>query len=222
MRRAAPRRATTWPRPRAGTAYPRPPRITNPFYTAGWVRSCLQDESGRTNRACDWPARTCNASGSRADCAVSRRLPGQSRASLPAREEPLRMRRTRFSATRSVSLSPAFPLSPPLPRRSSRLSSFVRLYAIASPDQRLSQPAVTNLSSLSLPIPPSFSCTLESASFRPLIALPGNLHVVVPSRSLSTDDDRRVVNLLIFFLRSYIVGPFKVFKPCCVAWDRHE
>lgn len=86
MRCAAPRRATTWPRPRAGTAYPRPPRITNPFYTAGWVRSCLQDESGRTNRACDWPARTCNASGSRADCAVSRRLPGQSRASLPARE----------------------------------------------------------------------------------------------------------------------------------------
>lgn len=61
--------------------------VTNPFYTAGWVRSCLQDESGRTNRACDWPTRTCNASGSRADCAVSCRLPGQSRASLPARED---------------------------------------------------------------------------------------------------------------------------------------
>lgn len=59
--------------------------VTNPFYTAGWVRSCLQDESGRTNRACDWPARTCNASDSRADCAVSCRLSGQSRASLPAR-----------------------------------------------------------------------------------------------------------------------------------------
>lgn len=25
--------------------------VTNPFYTAGWVRSCLQDESGRTKRA---------------------------------------------------------------------------------------------------------------------------------------------------------------------------
>lgn len=38
---------------------------------AGWVRSCLQDKSGRTNRACDWPTRTCNASGSRADCAAA-------------------------------------------------------------------------------------------------------------------------------------------------------
>lgn len=74
--------------------------VTNPFYTAGWVRSCLQDESGRTNRACDWPARTCNASGSRADCAVSRRLPGQSRACLfasDAREDRSETRWTRFS-----------------------------------------------------------------------------------------------------------------------------
>lgn len=38
---------------------------------AGWVRSCLQDKSGRTNQACDWPTRTCNASGSRADCAAA-------------------------------------------------------------------------------------------------------------------------------------------------------
>lgn len=38
---------------------------------AGWVRSCLQDKSGRTNQACDWPMRTCNASGSRADCAAA-------------------------------------------------------------------------------------------------------------------------------------------------------
>lgn len=73
----------TWRGQRPALAVPTTcTRKTNPFYTAGWVRPCLQDESGRTKRPCDWPTHTCNASGSRADCVVSRRLPGQSRASL--------------------------------------------------------------------------------------------------------------------------------------------
>jgi len=195
------RRATTWPRPRAGTAYPRPPRITNPFYTAGWVRSCLQDESGRTNRACDWPARTCNASGSRADCAVSRRLPGQSRASLPAREEPLRMRRTRFSAIVSLSPAcllaclPAFPLSalfPPV------FPSFTTLYALASPiglsESALVDPAADPATHPLFPVLPN----RRRLSFVPRSSSP-----LFRSHSLSTspDDDRASPTLLVLALR---------------------
>lgn len=127
------------------------------------MRSCLQDESGRTNRACDWPARTCNASGSRADCAVSRRLPGQSRASLPAREESrsecdgrvfrLRDRSPSRLPTCLPACLPPCPLSPfpPLPRRRfSLLPSFVVFYALSPlPHQRLSvNPAADPLSTL--------------------------------------------------------------------------
>lgn len=99
-------------RPRAGSRTRDRP-VTNPFYTAGWVRSCLQDESGRTNRACDWPARTCNASGSartvpcRAGYRVKAGLP-----CLPARRPLSPLQRTRFSAVQRSGVYTLFPPSP--------------------------------------------------------------------------------------------------------------
>lgn len=82
---------------------------------AGWVRSCLQDKSGRTNRACDWPTRTCNASGSRADCAAAGY---RVKAGLPCErwlECNERVFRARLALHFSFSVSLIFPLHSSVP-----------------------------------------------------------------------------------------------------------